>query len=54
MAVRSRKLFRFATDEMLSILQKHFCLQIDHRWLNVVVVGQVAVGSCVVLLDVAL
>lgn len=44
MVVRSRKLFRFVTDERLSILQKRFRLQIDLQWLNVFVAGQVAVS----------
>lgn len=44
MVVRSRKLFRFVTDERLSILQKHFGPQIDLQWLNVFVAGQVAVS----------
>lgn len=44
MVVRSRKLFRFVTDERLSILQKHFGLQIDLQWLNVFVAGQLAVS----------
>jgi len=49
MTARSRKPFRFVTDEMLSILQRHVDLQIDLEWLNIFVE---AAGSCVVCLEV--
>lgn len=49
MTARSRKPFRFVTDEMLSILQRHVGLQIDLEWLNIFVE---AASSCAVCLEV--